>query len=378
MSARKQPRKAKRLWLETGHSVAKLARLLGYRGPHHVRDVLNARYASVSDATRTRIENIFTRYDIPIEGMWDLDDQVAPSQPQSAQRCHAIANTNPDDDAQEKPVRIPTREQLSLQTLKHFGLEADPFDDIPIVQSWDDQIRQYLRASIQRAVQAKDILAVYGGVGSGKSTMLRQLLLSLGDRQVAVCAPAAVNRKRLTDSHLVSALLRDLGTDDPGYSMAAEKRSQVLREQLEKLNANGVLPVLVIDEAHDLSDQALVALKRIWDSYTIYRLLSIVLVGQESIEKRLRHNLALQEFAGRCHMFRLPELEPADAYNYVAHRFKVTGGDAAKVFAEDAFKGFSSGVPMYPLWINAIAVRAMRLAQDMGDELVTTDHINRA
>lgn len=370
------PRIAHRRWIESGRTIQELARLVG-RSPSAVGETLRGRWAAVSEDNRHAIENVFTRYGLFVEGMWEIDpERIDRRRPRpDLDTCATPLTTTP---AEEEPPMLTTRESLTLEDLRHFGLTADPFEDIEIGQTWADDVRKFIERKIERAILRRTIIAIGGEVGSGKSTLLRRLQLRLDSRQVIWCAPAAIDRRRITEASLVSAMLRDLGTGDPGYSLSSEARSQRLRELLDQLNAAGTVPVLAIDEAHDLTDQALVAVKRLWDSYTTYRLLTVILLGQLTLAQRLRRSQVLRELTGRTDLYELPSLTAEEALAYVAHRFAVVREDAARVFAPDAFLGLRAGLPSYPLWINNVAVRAMRLAREMGDSLVTRDHIAHA
>jgi len=380
---------------EAGLTSAWLADKLG-RSKGSVYDVLHARSKTVSARIRERYENVFRRYDLEVEGMWAVVGEDHPSPPPMPTSvddddddddddcddddCDDNA-PNPDpsdeDDEEEIPV-LTTREYLTPDDLRHFGLADDPFEDLEIHQSWTNELTRFLENRIEKAMLNRTIIAIVGEVGSGKSTMLRRLYQRLERSQVKFCSPAAIDRKRITEASLVSAMLRDLGTGEPGYSYSAEKRSQKLRELLEQLNEAGVVPVLVIDEAHDLNDQALVALKRIWDSYTTYRLLSVVMIGQLSLARRMKSTMGLRELAGRSQLYELPSLTTDEAWDYVTHRFAAIGADAEDVFERDAFDGLRPGLPRYPLWINNYAVRAMQAARDLGAPKVNRDLIARA
>lgn len=374
-----QPYVAKRRWLESGRNLLELAQLVR-RSPNTVRDALSGRFPGLKPATRAMYENVFQRYGLATDGLWERDASAS-RDPRRIPLAERAENPNPPaaktaSQPPEEPVLI-TREYLSQEDLDHFSLTNDPFDDQDVARSWTNPVTTFLERRVERAMLRRVIVAVVGEVGSGKTTLLRRLFQRLEAGPVRFCSPAAINRAQITDASLVHALLRDLGTGDPGYALSAEQRSQSLRELLVQLNIAGVVPVLVIDEAHDLPDSALVALKRIWDSYTTYRLLSVVLVGQLSLARRLKTTMGLRELTGRTDLYELPHMTPDEAHDYVRHRFSVVGEDAAMAFAPDAFAALREGLPTYPLWTNNLAVRAMRLARELGEGRVTREHIAR-
>lgn len=279
--------------------------------------------------------------------------------------------------AQETPMDVSSLEFLDDEDLAFFGLSQDPFtppeepDDIFL----PPELVSIEKALLQ-AIQRRQIVAVCGDPGSGKSTLLRRIYGRVrNEKRVRLIAPASLDRRRITHAALGVAILRDLiGKDTSSYSM--ESRSELLRRTLEDQSAAGLLPALLIDEAHLLKADALLAVKQLWDSHTLFRQLAVILVGQLTLEGRLRTDPAVRELTGRTRILRVPSLG-ANTADYLRWRFARVHAHADQVFDPSGYQALQARAE-YPLWCNNLAVNAMHYARVLGDDRVTAQHVGRS
>ncbi len=276
----------------------------------------------------------------------------------------------------EEPMDIATLELLHPAALEYFNLPSDPFDtpENPEDIYLSPAIRR-VEAMLLAGIKRRQIVAVVGDPGAGKSTIVRRLYgRVVGEKQIRMVAPASLDRRKITSSAIAVAIIRDLtGRETSSWSM--EQRSELLRTTLEDMGRNSITPVLLIDEAHHLSPAALIALKQVWDSHTLWKQLAVILVGQLPLRDALRTRPDLREVAGRTLLVELPSL--VDAGDYLRWRFSRVGGAADKAFDASAYKALAIRAE-YPLWVNNLAVRAMLYAHSVGDTQVTAAHIGRS
>jgi type II secretory pathway predicted ATPase ExeA len=278
---------------------------------------------------------------------------------------------------QETPMEITAKEYLEPHELQYWNLSHDPFDDAEDPEDvFLPAAFQVVEAAFLNAIRRRQIMALVGPPGAGKSTLLRRLHgRSSREKRVRLIAPASLDRRRITHAALSVAILRDL-TGRETSSMSQEGRSELLRSTLEDQNAAGQWPVLLIDEAHLLKDDALLAIKHLWDSHTLFHQLAVLLIGQPLLESRLRTGPAIRELTGRTRIVQLPKLGD-QVGPYLRWRFARVGMDADLVFDEPAFKALGLRGE-HPLWVNNLAVQAMRYAQHVGDEKVGAMHVGRS
>ncbi len=280
--------------------------------------------------------------------------------------------------AEEEPMQITSREYLAEEELSFFGLPADPFDD---PEDPEDVFLSPDLINVERAIQSavvrRQIVVLVGEPGSGKSTLLRRFYGRSGrEKRVRLVAPASLDRRRITSSALAVAIIRDLTGRDTS-SMAMEPRSELLRQTLVDQDQAGLFTVLLIDEGHLLKPDALLAIKQIWDSHTLFRQLAVLVVGQRPLEAMLRSDPSVRELTGRARLLFLPRYGEAEVADYLRWWCARVGGEADRIFDAGACRALAT-TGEYPLWINNKAVLALRYAHQVGDHQVHAEHVGRS
>jgi type II secretory pathway predicted ATPase ExeA len=291
-------------------------------------------------------------------------------------------------------LELPEPEMLNPNTMKHFGLSRHPFDGNEINCEADlfmsDQ-QTLLREAMVQASIGGSILAVTGESGAGKTEIRKGFLdyINRNHPELLVIEPEIINKKLLTSEMIYVSLADELGMKIP---QGLEQRARAIKRALKNSLKTGNKHVLMIEEAHDLTDDVIKYLKRIWElSDGFHKLISIVLIGQPELEQKLSpSNYNVREFSRRCNMMRLP---PLGQYlgDYIAHKFARCHVDVAKVIDAPAIMAIkerlqgkvSYGVARattnqdmtYPLIVNNFLINAMNEAAMVGESLITTELI---
>lgn len=275
----------------------------------------------------------------------------------------------------EEPMDIATAEFLEQLTAERFALPSDPFDTPENPEDiWMSPALRRIEAILLEAKRKRQIVAIVGEPGSGKSTLLRRVhARQATDRNVRLIVPATLNRAQINANALAVAILRDLTGQDTS-SMATEPRSELLRTTLQEMGRSGISPILLVDEAHKLANAGLLAIKQVWDSHTMWRDLTVFLMGQRPLKDRLRTDATIREVAGRTLVVELPAL--ADAGDYLRWRFSRIGVDADDIFTPEAYK-LLAGRGEHLLWVNNLAIRAMNYAAAHAEPRVTAACVGR-
>lgn len=323
---------------------------------------------------RQRVEALLAAHGLANDHLWSLLD-VSTLKPA---HLHLVADQDTDASTSltEPPMEFVPREYLTQPELERFGLSADPFDgpENPEDIFLSTPIRA-AEAILWDAVKRRQIVIFTGEPGAGKSTLIRRAYGSARrQKQVRFLSAASLNRKKVTHASLATAILRDL-TGRETSSMGQEQRDELLRTTLA--DQRGVFPCLLLDEAHHLSNDALLAIKHVWDSHTLFRQLGVVLVGHPILGQRMTADPVIREFTMRARVVELLPFDAATTGAYLDWRFARAGGSAkaSEIFSASALELLAKR-GRYPLLINNLAIRALRAAAPTG-RTVEAEHLGR-
>lgn len=300
----------------------------------------------------------------------------------------------PEEKAEQEEPMILRKQTLTMQARQTFQLVRNPFADpetsADVFMSPD--IR-FARETLYQAATGSGFLALVGESGSGKSTLKDELITRINDENLPVIIiepytlAMAANEsqgKPLRSSHIAEAII---STVQPGAKIPSspEMRFRRLHEILKASHTAGMRHCLIIEEAHDLHRHTLKSLKRFHELKDgLARLLSIILIGQTELEKKLRvTDASVREVVQRCDVVHLSAI--ADPGAYLRHRFEHAGADFNAAFSPDGIEEIRAnltvspdsrgdGVYMgYPLMIANLATAALNLAASVGEKQITAD-----
>jgi type II secretory pathway predicted ATPase ExeA/LysM repeat protein len=191
--------------------------------------------------------------------------------------------------------------------------------------------------------------------GLGKTTLLFRFLddIRASARTIflfdALCEPL----------ELISYMLRDLGIS-PGRN-GVEMREQ-LKEVLVKEARAGKRFVVVIDEAQNMSDDALEMVRLLTNFETPRaKLMQIVLSGQPKLSDKLMMP-SLEQLRQRISTFcRIEPLSAEQTAAYIDHRLKRAGYAGPQLFTDDALKLLTDASRGIPRTINNLCFNALTL-----------------
>lgn len=393
-----QPLRLKQRLADSGRSAGWLAQELTAKGHKIARPTLwcaiNKQYKPTNyEQMKKLIEEILTSDNISIQGIWDTmqggERRMSKYNPQGSYRWRTRKSPplTPQEGKKTKEGEEMnyTKAYLEEEVLRHFGLESDPFFDLlDFTDIWVSPRLRVVEKRVYDTIRRHGIMAIVGDIGAGKTTFLRYVLTKmLKEKTIKIIYPDRMDRKELNGSTLTQAVITQLGGQRiPRSAVERDALSKRLLEENVRMGSN---PVLILDEAHDLREEAYIALKRIWDSGMIFKLLSIIIVGQGGVDSkntpyelldRLQNNPYIREFAERCYIVDLGNLN-GNMAQYLDFRFKKAGGDVHKVFSDKALLMLSKRADV-PQLANNIAIRAMANAYRDGKRLIESEHVAEA
>lgn len=243
--------------------------------------------------------------------------------------------------------------------LDFYGLAEPPFSLTPDPRFvfLSDRHRDALAHLVYGIGQggAGGFVQLTGEVGTGKTTLSRLLLEQLPDH----VRPALILNPRLSPVELVEAIAEELGVDVSAVRGSPKGVIDALNRALLGAHAAGQGVVAIIDEAQNLSDEALEQVRLLTNLETArQKLMQIVLLGQPELRDKLAQphlRQLAQRITARYH---LAPLDADETEAYLRHRVAVAGGKRFP-FAADAVRALhrhSGGVPRL---INILADRAL-------------------
>jgi general secretion pathway protein A len=229
--------------------------------------------------------------------------------------------------------------------LSFYGLREAPFAPTPdpkfLFQS--ARHREALAQLIYGVRERKGFIVLTGEIGTGKTTLLRTLL----ERLNADTPVAYVHNSALDIEGLLEYVLQDWGVKSTAATHA--QRLFELNEFLISQHEKGASPVLVIDEAQNLSVPTLEAVRMLSNFETTnQKLMQILLVGQPELRDKLdlpELRQLKQRVGLRCH---IAPLSPEETRLYIRHRLRIAGAADAGIFTDAAIQkiaDYSRGTP---------------------------------
>ena len=226
-----------------------------------------------------------------------------------------------------------------------YGFRDRPFNLLPDPEAlyWTDGHRAAFTVLEYGMVTRSPITVLTGEIGVGKTTLLQHLLSALDNTtSIGLISNAQGGRGDLLRWVLNALDLR------PEPQMDYVSLHQMLVDHLLQEYAAGRRVAIVIDEAQNLSTEALEELRMLTNINSgRHELLQLILVGQPELRAKIMRP-ELQQFAQRIvAAYHLAPLDAPATAAYVRHRLRLVGGTGEE-FAPAALAGIhrhTAGVP---------------------------------
>jgi len=250
-----------------------------------------------------------------------------------------------------------------------YGLNSDPFR-LNADHRFCFTHPSYIKAkgSVQYGLhRAEGFVMVTGRSGTGKTTLLGDLLASLSPKKYVVA--------HLVSSQLEGGDLLHMAAYAFGLDTHKPQKAQLLillTNFLVERRQQGLRSVLIIDEAQGLAPSALHELRRLSDlQHDHTPLLQIVLLGQEGLRTMVRTQAMEPIHQRLVAAWHLDPLGPEETIDYVRHRLERAGWKGAPAFSPGVLRivyDFSEGIPRR---INLICSRLL-LSACLGESQTIT------
>lgn len=242
--------------------------------------------------------------------------------------------------------------------VQHFyGFTRIPFaKDLPPSDLFEAENHKELLARLTYLVKERGMGLVTGGIGSGKSTTVRRFVSTLNFDQYWVVYLLA--NPTLGMVGLYRDLLSTLGYEPPFSRPRMVSRLRTVFDDL--LQTKHRCPVIIIDEAHHLPQDAFEQLRLLLSADMDSRSLgALLLVGHPDLRTTLRlsiHQSFSQRLSTRYH---LAPLDLANTLAYIRHHLLVAGYKGSALFSDDAMQRIFDYTKGIPRQINRVCSMAL-------------------
>ncbi|EKE01697.1 MAG: MSHA biogenesis protein MshM (Pilus type IV) [uncultured bacterium] len=243
--------------------------------------------------------------------------------------------------------------------LQHFGFNEFPFSLTPNLRFFCnlEAYKEALNVITVSLYNGEGFVKITGEVGTGKTLLCRKVLNTLGNEYKT----AYISNPTLDTFNLQKAIARELEIAFP-ENIDNHGLLNLLTNQLIEIHKNNKRVIIIIDEAHVLSDESLEGLRLLSNLETeTTKLMQIILVGQPELDKRLKKSHLRQLKQRIVFSYNLPTLRDKEFLAYVSLRLTAAGynNTCDALFSRPALKLLFKASQGIPRLINILSHKAL-------------------
>jgi len=239
--------------------------------------------------------------------------------------------------------------------LSFYGLTEKPFSLLP------DPNFLYLGQKHAMALTMLEyglmngagISVVTGGIGSGKTTLIRYLLNKVDEKTTV----GVINNTEKNMGRLLKWVLMAFGLEYRSNDEVEQYR--IFQDFLQAQSEANRRTVLIVDEGQNLKAKKLEELRMLSNvNFDDKQLLQLILVGQPELKQKLL-KARLKQFAQRISVdYHLDALGMQETVDYIHHRTRVAGARVS-LFTDHACRLVHRGTGGVPRLINTLCDTAL-------------------
>jgi general secretion pathway protein A len=245
--------------------------------------------------------------------------------------------------------------------IEYFGLNEEPFSLTPDPKYiYLSSIHKEALARLQFGVEMrKGLMLLTGGVGSGKTTIIQTLVANQKSNQKI----ALVIHPKIIGDKLIPGICREFGIDLDFRELSKTDILNMLYEFILKKSFNDENFTVIIDDAHDLSDNQFEDVLLICKIETNTRqLLQVILVGLPELSEKLKQPEKLPLYQRIQIQYHIKPFSFSDTRDYIFHRLVQAGLNRKEIFKADAIQRIFQLSRGIPRTINVLASNALLYA----------------
>ena len=205
----------------------------------------------------------------------------------------------------------------------HFGFHSTPFTcEVPIEKRFDAEPFARAVDTLCRSVNRRMCAALIGPAGSGKTVTLRTLNKHLPEAryQVRYLKVTDLSKRDMCREIATAVNAKPAGTY-PALVRNLQERF------VSSMNIDGLRPVVIIDEAHDMRPEVLSMIRLLTNFEMDSKLVvSVILAGQPRLRTFLQRDVTADVARRLAHCIPLRPLSREETSRYIQHRVTIAGG----------------------------------------------------
>lgn len=243
-----------------------------------------------------------------------------------------------------------------------FGLKSKPFRLNPHLRFLfnGEAMQRVLNTLKYGLYQREGLVLLTGEAGSGKTLLIQNINRRLPDAGIQV---HTLSIPRADDLSLLRQIAGIFGLESPSHQADAGQLLQQIQQYLTAEARENHRLLLVIDEAHNLDDHALEAVRLLSNlMFNGVPLIQIFMVGLPVLRARLmqpRLDALRQRILVTDHLENLPQEEVSQ---YILKRLQQAGWQGALPFEEQAINRIHEATQGNPRRINILCERLLTQA----------------
>ena len=218
----------------------------------------------------------------------------------------------------------------------YYGFKERPFQLSPdprffFASSHHQRALSYLQYGLD---QGEGFIVVTGPIGTGKTTIARNLLNNIGDASIVA---AQLVTTKLDPKELLELVVSEFNISIEGDSKA--DLLQAIEKFLVQLHQQGKRALLIVDEAQNLPTETVEELRMLSNFQLDNKpLIQSFLLGQEEL-KGIIQAPNMEQFRQRIiASAHLKPLSSEEVKEYINHRLHQAGCNKEQVFSDEAFE----------------------------------------
>jgi type II secretory pathway predicted ATPase ExeA len=263
---------------------------------------------------------------------------------------------------------------MSVNIQQYFGFRKMPFSsNISIVDFYKLESMLKVKEDIDFAIESSMDYALVGEIGSGKSSILDYIISETNKQNRFRMIKVVGGKWKMTE--FLRTVLNGFN-----YSITSNRPSIMLNQigkSIDTLQAEGIFPVICIDETELLDPEVFVQL-HLLSQQGKKNPMPIVMVGQEDLLGRLRQPLARPLCSRIGSSYRLESLTQEEALGYLNHHLSEIAKVSPSLINDNAKLAIAQNGANIMRNMNNLALKSLKVAMQNNRQEVTMADVSQA